>query len=233
MPFFAQPAFFRPAAAEVSFNPLLQLLSEIDSASCESEQCSPTARRAYRRHVRTFNPKFDVHETESTYELHGELPGIERENVTIEFSDPQTIVIKGRVERAYTNAGPAADAVEAAPESETLDETAADEDFDMVEPAAQHKATVEDEAAQEAHESGTDSLAPEAAADPEKTEAVAEKAPTDKYWVTERSVGQFLRSFNFQARVEQEGVTANLSNGILSVSVPKAKKHEIRRVAVY
>lgn len=36
------------------------------------------------------------------------------------------------------------------------------------------------------------------------------EAPAYRYWVSERSVGEFHRSFAFPARVDREGVEANL-----------------------
>ena len=54
-----------------------------------------------------------------------------------------------------------------------------------------------------------------------------------KYWVSERSVGEFHRSFSFPGRVDQDGVKASLKNGVLSIVVPKlaAIKHS-RKVAI-
>merc|ERR1712070_981492 len=50
--------------------------------------------------LRSFSPKFDIKETDQTYELHGELPGIEQKNINIEFTDRQTLTIKGRTEHS-------------------------------------------------------------------------------------------------------------------------------------
>lgn len=57
----------------------------------------------------------------------------------------------------------------------------------------------------------------------EDTGADAQKdsEPSHKYWATERSVGEFSRTFSFPARVDQDGVKANLKNGVLSVLIPK------------
>ncbi|KZZ91274.1 HSP20-like chaperone [Ascosphaera apis ARSEF 7405] len=48
-----------------------------------------------------FAPRFDVRETQDNYYLHGELPGVEQEDVDIEFTDPRTIQVRGFVNRAY------------------------------------------------------------------------------------------------------------------------------------
>jgi HSP20 family molecular chaperone IbpA len=39
-----------------------------------------------------FTPKFDIQEHKNSYSLHGELPGVERKDVEIEFTDPKVIV---------------------------------------------------------------------------------------------------------------------------------------------
>jgi len=49
--------------------------------------------------TRTFAPKFDVKETKESYVLEGELPGIDQKDITIEFSDEQTLTIKGHTEQ--------------------------------------------------------------------------------------------------------------------------------------
>ncbi|KPI34647.1 30 kDa heat shock protein [Cyphellophora attinorum] len=49
------------------------------------------------------------------------------------------------------------------------------------------------------------------------------------YWVSERSVGEFSRSFSFPQRVNQDAIKASLKNGILSVVVPKIGQQTTRR----
>ncbi|KIW13419.1 hypothetical protein PV08_08607 [Exophiala spinifera] len=58
---------------------------------------------------------------------------------------------------------------------------------------------------------------------------VAKHQPQNTYWVTERSVGEFARSFAFPTRVDHDGVKASLKNGILSVTVPKLLKNNTSR----
>jgi HSP20 family molecular chaperone IbpA len=53
-----------------------------------------------------------------------------------------------------------------------------------------------------------------------------------KFWVSERSVGEFHRSFAFPAPVDQDAVKASLKNGILSIVVPKSKAPQPRRVKI-
>lgn len=47
--------------------------------------------------VRSFAPRFDVRETKDAYHLEGELPGIDQKDIDIEFTDPHTLVVKGKV----------------------------------------------------------------------------------------------------------------------------------------
>ena len=59
-----------------------------------------------------------------------------------------------------------------------------------------------------------------------------EEGPKYRYWVSERSVGEFHRSFTFPGKVDQEAVKASLKNGILSVVVPKSTVKEARKIEI-
>ncbi|KAJ8097438.1 HSP20-like chaperone [Lipomyces tetrasporus] len=48
----------------------------------------------------TFTPSFDVKETDKAFLLEGELPGVEKDNLDIEFLDNNTLRVKGHVERS-------------------------------------------------------------------------------------------------------------------------------------
>ena len=117
---------------------------------------------------KTFTPRFDVRETKDAYHLDGELPGISQKEVEIEFTDAQTLVVKGTTQREFS-----------------------------VEPS-------EEDEGQNGH----------------------------KYWATERSVGEFSRTFSFPGRVNQDQVKANLKNGILTVTIPKATAPTSKRITV-
>ena len=80
-------------------HPLFQLLDDYNTSGIN---------RGFSNSVRAFSPKFDVREHQNSYELQGELPGIEQRDVDITFADPHTLVIKGRVERDYSSEGAAA-----------------------------------------------------------------------------------------------------------------------------
>lgn len=200
---------------EASFTPLFRLLDDFDSYQNQvSPARQPNGRRAGQ--LPTFSPRFDVKETEAGYELHGEIPGAEKDNISIEFTEPQTIVISGRTERTYTSGTPPAGLVEGSSTAATI--------TDGKDSNSSHKATVEDEDAEKAKEKGSEV----AKADAQQQE----QKPKEKFWVSERSVGEFTRTFSFPTPVDQEAVAANFKDGILSVTVPKAQKKEGRRIAV-
>lgn len=206
---------------ETSFTPLFRLLDDFDTYSRQNGKSSPVRRQA----APQWQPKFDVRETTQAYELHGELPGISKENVHIEFSDPQTLVVRGKTERTYTAGTSPFASLENAPSAETV--------AHKEEPARRgsHQATVEDEDEASERESGFEVVTTE---EEKKPEEQTPQKPVDKakYWLTERSIGEFSRSFHFPSFVEHEAVSAGFQDGILSITVPKAKKHEGRRITV-
>lgn len=205
-PAMAFPRFY----TEQGFAPLFRLLDDFDTYS---RQQNP--HHKHQRSIPTFQPRFDVRELENQYELHGELPGMKKEEVEIQFSDPQTMLIRGRIERSYISGTPPAGLVEGSSTGGAITEKGEGHKKHL-------SATVEDEDA--------DAISTESTAEVVKQE----KRPKDtaKYWVSERSIGEFSRSFNFPGHIDQGGVKASFKDGILSIAVPKAKKPEAHRVAI-
>ena len=175
-----------------------------------------------------------MREVGANYELQGELPGLEQKDLEIEFVDERTLVIRGRTasESSETNAE-APKAVAAAEGTATADNVSEKlasyqkprvEDEDYVDAGAESSA----EGAKTPASPGT--VAAEQAPKLEAENKIAE--PGSKYWVSERSVGEFERRFSFPGRVDQEAVKASLRNGILSVVVPKVVAKEARRIQI-
>ncbi|QIW99765.1 hypothetical protein AMS68_005283 [Peltaster fructicola] len=189
-----------------------------------------SARQQTTRQERSFNPRFDVKETEAGYELKGELPGVEQSNIEIEFRDQRTIVIKGSSEHSKQESQPAQ------PEKQAVEDATPHE-------VASHRATVEDEPeyVDAAADSATEtSSATAAEATPTTTSATPQVKPVEqqpttpasRYWVSERHTGQFQRVFSFPAPVDTENTTARLRNGVLEVVVPKVPKAGIKRISI-
>lgn len=57
--------------------------------------------------------------------------------------------------------------------------------------------------------------------DAKKETTEKEEETGNRYWCSERSVGDFMRTFNFPTAVDQEKCKASMKNGILSINVPK------------
>jgi HSP20 family molecular chaperone IbpA len=167
--------------------------------------------------ARTSSPKFNVKEANDSYLLDGELPGIAQSDIEIEFTDPYTLVIKGHVRREYnhTNAKDSA----AKPESRPVS-------------PKPHQPTVEDEA-EVIGESSTPAVKSSEKQQVSTNDGgnTSQRLPF-KYWVSERQVGEFHRTFTFPTRVNQDAVKANLKNGILSVIVPKAPAYTARKIQI-
>jgi HSP20 family molecular chaperone IbpA len=232
-------SFCAPQAAEPQFFPLFRLLNDFDNYSRDSRGASvapaPAPRQQRAKQARpqpiAFHPRFDVRETEDAYELHGELPGLARENITIEFPEHQTIVISGTVERNYASGSSKNSDVSheepTSPEVETETETATEKPR-----RNSHQATVEDDpedentpASSRPSSPWTDVAKPAAPAAAEETTQTPAQTPKDqsKYWLRERSIGRFSRTITFPARIDEDNAAAVLKNGILSITVPKAK----------
>jgi HSP20 family protein len=93
-----------------------------------------------------------MREMKDRYVLEGELPGVEKKDIDIEFTDNNTLSVSGHTEQATSTEG-----------------------------------------------------------------------PEHSWWYSERSTGDFRRSFNFPAPVDHDHVEASLNNGVLSISLPKAQ----------
>ena len=185
------------------FAPIFRLFDEYD-------------RQAFRdvdsqfQSIRSFTPKFDVKETKEAYELHGELPGVEQKNISIEWTDNNTLTISGKHEHVREE-GRRPTAIEGGEEQKKIES---------------HQPTVEDDSTEPANK-GT-----QVAKQPDQKEVTKKEEPKHKYWVSERSVGSFHRSFAFPARVNQDAVKASLRDGILSIVVPKATAPQSRKVNI-
>jgi len=215
--------FPRVAFAPVRCGPVRHevapLFSLFDETLNELQRASRVARRQ-------FNPRFDLKETKEAYSLEGELPGIDQGNLNIEFTDEHTLTIKGRSER-HSESGSRPQAVEAEKKS-AIEETPASETSSV----KSHQATVEDEEPANSSAAAAEEAAPTPAPAEQQPAKTEEQRPEQQYWISERHVGEFTRSFSFPQRVNQEAVKASLKNGILSIVVPKAPAPESRRINI-
>ena len=210
-----------PRFVQSEFAPVFRLLD--DYASFANSRAS-----GLHQPFRSFQPRFDVKETKEGYELQGELPGIDQKDINIEFTDANTLSIKGRTVRERQEGTQPAEKVEATAEQPKDAES---------ETSSYHKASVEDEfeTIEKTDATPAETPAEGSVAATAETQEVAEapKAEKSKYWVSERSVGEFSRTFTFpNGRVDQANVKASLKDGLLSVIIPKATIPEPRRINI-
>lgn len=152
--------------------------------------------------IETFNPKFDVTEEENTYTLQGELPGVDPKNVDIEFTDPQTLVISGHSERSHTEGDPNL-RIGSSTESKKI------EGAESKDKSSKDKSKSKDS----------------------KDES-SENKSTPRYWLSERSYGEFSRVFNFPQNIDQDKVSAKFDHGVLDIKVPKSEKKGSRKISI-
>ena len=227
---------------------------------------SPVPHAAVTRPV-IYQPRFDVREIDGHYELRGELPGVEQQDLSVEFTDAQTLVIRGRTTRETSNKPeevrvemqaeqqfqkqPSADtaATESAPvvghnsdamsshptgsyQKPTVEDAIGDK-ADQAAPSSPGVATPTSSAAENTATTAnaTSQVIPEPTSAPKQTQQ-QESLPSPQYWISERSVGEFQRTFNFPHRVDHDGVRATLRNGVLNIVVPKASRPVSRRIQI-
>lgn len=153
----------------------------------------------------TLAPKFDIKETEKEFILEGELPGVEKKDISLDFVDDNTLVLKTRTERVREEG--------AKPQEQ-----------------AQIKDSAKTETEQDTQMSGANNEATKPTEDKptngDTTVATTNQnkevaKPTTQYHLSERSVGTFQRAFSLPGELKHDEVKASLKNGVLTVTVPK------------
>jgi HSP20 family protein len=187
------PRFSHAGAAAPGFSSLFRMLDDFDRYA--SQQLGSTQGSTS---VTAFSPKFDVAEHDKEYVLQGELPGVAPDKVEIEFTDDQTLVVRGHTERKHTEGDPA-----------------------LLEAPAEQKKI-------EGGEGGKR----ETAMTKSKENGEGQAGPKPRYWLNERSYGEFSRVFTFPAAVDQDKVQAKFKGGILDITVPKAEKRGGRKITI-
>ncbi|KAJ5083285.1 hypothetical protein N7456_012712 [Penicillium angulare] len=177
--------------------PLFQLFDNCDDKA-------PHRTRSTQSRTVNFAPAFDVCEAGDHYYLDGELPGVNQDNIDIEFRDSYTLVVKGHTVRNY-------------PTTESPHESS----------PRSRQPTVEDENDSASNDSDSESTA---SASSRKSTPVAESQY--RYWASERSIGEFQRTFSFSSRVDQDAVRASLNNGILSIVIPKEATPKAKKIRI-
>lgn len=154
--------------------------------------------------ILTMAPKFDVKETESDFILEGELPGVEKKDISLDFVDDNTLVLQARTEKVRQEGNLSPDSGDREGEKRTDEALKGD-----AEQANGNRGQDKDK--------GDVSTV----ATTDKNKEVLQPAPKTQYHITERSVGTFRRVFTIPGEIKHAEVKASLKNGVLTVKVPK------------
>ncbi|KAF2433296.1 HSP20-like chaperone [Tothia fuscella] len=208
------------------FSPIFRMVNDFDRVA---SRCVPREPR--------FTPSFDVKELKDSYELQGELPGVDQKDVSIEWTDATTLAIKGRTEHRRQRGSPPQKTAASTPTPAQASDSATSSEKATSEHEYQKPSVEEEDGSTSTTDDFVDVASPnsestvaegkkpvqEAVAAPTRAQAPAPAAEQARYWVSERSVGSFARTFTFPVRIDQDAVKASLKNGILSVVIPKLK----------
>jgi HSP20 family molecular chaperone IbpA len=236
-----------------------ELLSALDQEAQREAQREALreAHRQRQQRKRIFRAHFNVHENQEGYQVDGELPGFEQSNIQIEVTDAHTLRVAGNTEKkSEEQPQPEATAEPRAIEPQTTEstETAQDDTIEGVtlneqeshsdtESHKSYQATVEDDfedlGAETSSTISSGSNTPSEPKEPkgkekavdDSTETAVQPQPqpeTEEY----QFHGSFERTFRFPERIDASTVKASLKNGLLSITVPKAKAPEVRRILI-
>jgi len=148
----------------------------------------------------------NVTETETDYRVEIEVPGYQKNQINIEYgNEGRSLIIAGRRESSF----------EQNPDEES----------------GGKNVTVE-EVPEEGEETSAGKGESAAVAETKKDTTVGAPAPATKVWVRERTVGSFTRSFSLPAGLDLNKATAALDHGVLTVVIPKAAKHQPKRINI-
>ena len=152
--------------------------------------------------ARTYN-RANVSETETEYKIEVDVPGYQKSEINLEYGhDGKTLIVSGKTEKSYEE-GP-----DETPKGVTLEE-------------------VPEEGEKPAQPTITSSAVAET------TKETSVGAPAEpKYWVSERSVGSFSRTFSLPAGLDLDKAKATLDHGVLTVVIPKATKQKVSRITI-
>lgn len=121
----------------------------------------------------------------------------DKSKLSIEFTDDNTLLVRGRVEKSSHR-------------------TSSDSES---KPAGDNSGS-----------NGTDNTEKQVTKATDKS--VGRPSEGIRYWVSERSVGEFQRSFSFPGAVDIDAVKASLEHGILKIVVPKKEVVKGRRIEI-
>jgi HSP20 family molecular chaperone IbpA len=152
----------------------------------------------------------NVSETEEGYKVELEVPGYQKSEISIEFGhDGKSLAVSGKTEKSFEE-HPAEDGEQSQkPHGVTVEEAP--------EEGEEKEASVESQS--------------QAVAETTKDNTVGQPA-APKYWISERNVGSFSRTFTFKSSLDAEKASATLEHGVLTITVPRATKAGVKKISI-
>lgn len=238
MPFFYPRTIYHAQRPQPSFNPLFALLNELEGCPGRSNQsCHPKATHSHT--VQRWEPRFTIRETKDAYLVRGEVPGLNKSHVSVEFPEPRKLVVSAKFDTRHDE--PTAPTEQAQlptekPQAEddavsTVSETATE-----TKSVSSYQATVEDD--DEADDFEVVSHSSKATQEKEESpvekqqEQVEQPIQEPQPQPFAHRSGEFSRYFKFPLDVEHDQVTADLKDGLLTITIPKLKQAEPRRITI-
>jgi HSP20 family molecular chaperone IbpA len=158
------------------------------------------------RHT-THSPDFDLRETAKAYFLEGEFAGIRnRDAIKLQWLDLRTLRVEGVVDKMNLEQEWNSPAGQSVGESGSRHGTGMEQSEENVPVKCQH---CEVNGHGHDHDHGEETMG-------------------SRSWLHERRTGTFIRTFNFPTAVDQDGIQARLSQGLLRILVPKANKSHLK-----
>jgi HSP20 family molecular chaperone IbpA len=227
-------------------------LSQLDELFTELDRESRRAAQQQQR-KRQFKARFDVKEHAEHYQVEGDVPGFEQENISIEVTDEHTLKVSGDTEQRLEQSAPEAHNSE--PESDKMDGITLNEPetsrpqspaHSDTESRKSYQPTVEDDfedlGAESSSSAPSEPKGKEKAVEQTTETAVQKQTPPEapaqrqqpefREWLSERVHGSFERTFEFPGRIDMANVKATMKNGVLSISVPKAPAFQTKRISI-
>ncbi|KAF2656840.1 HSP20-like chaperone [Lophiostoma macrostomum CBS 122681] len=97
-PFSCAPA--RPRVSRPAFPSFVPFLNQVDELLSEIDrEARRAAHQQRQQRKRAFRTRFDVRESQEGYQVEGEVPGFEQENISIEVTDEHTLKVAGNTEQ--------------------------------------------------------------------------------------------------------------------------------------
>jgi len=203
------------SASDHELNSIFHLLDELDRHLFHR-----------RRRLHTYVPRFDLEEFSNSYVLMGEVPGLQRDDLSVIATDNHSLEVHGKTQRTEVRES----------NKEPDEKLAVSKDVDILKKVKDSK-TIES-----VDQHGTNCDVGSSDENPRTVDAsTVEKQREDKKLATEESpkrliservLGEFHRSFSFAKPIITSGVTATVHDGVLKVVVPKGPAPKEKAVPV-